>query len=1141
MEAFPRLNDGLITPSPSSTPTSTRKTSRASSSSPGRAKPSPSPSSLTPPSPITQPATRKNQNADLLIAPGFDRQTEMGNNNLSGDMGHSERLTARPRNKRHHTSEASPPSALLRSPVNQLSQSSKRRARQDSPSPGARTPYGSLYPPKGEKRKRTASLNDLHLSTDRNPLWLAIQPPPLPLPLPASILPTTSHIETSPSKRSSQHGVRRWHALMELVSTEEGYVRDLKILVRIYLEQLSSVVSLEEDARAEISRNSGELLALHKKVLRRLQRVITEEQVEKVKPATTQAERKVEKAIKRVAGIFIKEAASFHLYESFCAGHSQALDLIRQVRGLPEWDMYEKRCAVIVADERANVNTLITPDPNSREASEQSGTPAATRRHSTDIAPKESISLPHVSKLTMQDFLIKPIQRICRYPLILTQLQQGEKSLPSSPTSTGASHWHSGTSLEMAAEAQALEAMRQVAAKVDDARRRTDIAIKTRLISERVPEQALPQLTSQGTCLLSGSLDIIYYHETIAPLTTPVKVKYMGVFLYEGWLLIVKVLKNKTYEPRHWFPLASVTLSDIHEDDALLPSSFRLSSGDHYFECAAACVQEKNLWMRQITEVKNLSPASITTFSTSLEDRPLSPAQAPTRTPTRKSTSPLPFTAISESIASHASKRRFSLGAMEAHEISPVDPSSKDASEPVPPVPTASQSDNLATPAQMKTLLEGEMPTILIRRSSTNYRKMVDQCLGDVFSEECQAVRLQAQMKEALFQPPKLTTDSGSALAARNRMTKRDSILVKRQRSTVDATPQSITPLPKNGAAAKFALVRNKSAHAIGSAKELRRRTLAIPSFAFFEEREEFRGRGLSARPNTADSSAPSSQPSTPLASAVEPLTQSDFLTFSTKRHRPDRNSIADPESLENGSQRESKAIEIGALRDLNLLKDLPEIPKPKRRSTIMISSSLRNSDFGSRFSTISVRRSVERHNSDGPVYSVGQGLSNLEPDHSSRSLSSRLNPGKLFRKSMDLINLKRNFTIPSGYFNRSKANLSVERDDDASLTDRTRSEPPPSPVNHISKSTPAFHDSLTAWEIVPNMKLSRPDNKRAPSLGSASSTDHHHTRDETPPVPPLPLYAQTLHVSKSSLGRRSSQFIKHHLGKLNHSTPTNT
>jgi hypothetical protein len=587
---------------------------------------------------------------------------------------------------------------------------------------------------------------------------------------------------------------------------------------------------------------------------------------------------------------------------------------------------------------------------------------------------------------------------------------------------------------------------------------------------------------------------------------------------------------------------------------ALFPASFRLSSGDHHFECAAACVQvriderlddrqcliaeqEKLVWMKQIAEAKNQTPASISTFPTSLEDRPLSPVQSPTRTPTRKSTSPLPFTSLSESITAH--KRRFSLGTMDAHEVSPEDSSSKEASEPAPPVPTPSQSDNLATPAQMKTLLEGEMPTILIRRSSTNYRKMVDQCLGDVFSEECQTVRVQAQMKEALFQPPKLTTDAGSALAARN-ITKRDSILVRRQRSTADAAPQVTTPSPKGGAASKFALVRNKSAHAMGSAKELRRRTLAIPSFSFFEEREESRGRSQSARPNTADSSTPSSQPPTPM----EHLAQSDFITFSTRRNRAHRNTIAGQEFLENGSQKESGAIEINALRELNLLKDLPEVPKPKRRSTIMIPSSLRNSEFGNRLSTLSIRRSVERHNSDPlgvPVYSVGQGLSNVEPDHHHRSIKSRLNPGNLIRKSKELINLKRNFSIPSGYFNRSKVNLSaLERDDDASLPDRTRSEPPPSPVNHISKSTPAFQDALTAWELVPSMKLSRPDNKRAPSLGSASSTDYH-ARAETPPVPPLPLYAQTLQASKSSLRRRSSQFIQHHLGKLNNPTPTNT
>ena len=122
--------------------------------------------------------------------------------------------------------------------------------------------------------------------------------------------------------------------------------------------------------------------------------------------------------------------------------------------------------------------------------------------------------------------------------------------------------------------------------------------------------QVMPQLSLLGDCLLAGSLDVVYHHETLAPLDPPIKVKYLGAFLYGGWILLVKVLKNKVYEPRHWFPLSSVYMTDIPEEDgmsrqqhknsmlipcffnlALLPASFRLSCGDHHFEFAAACPQ----------------------------------------------------------------------------------------------------------------------------------------------------------------------------------------------------------------------------------------------------------------------------------------------------------------------------------------------------------------------------------------------------------------------------------------------------------------------------------------------------------------------------------------------------------------------
>ena len=180
-----------------------------------------------------------------------------------------------------------------------------------------------------------------------------------------------------------------------------------------------------------------------------------------------------------------------------------------------------------------------------------------------------------VKHIAFADYLIKPIQRICKYPLLLDQLLPS-KVLRSQTSPEGRSDVH--VVVESAAQA-----MRHVATSVDEARHRQDIATQSSLIFSRIslglaststiPSSLVQILTqdfllSLGTCILSGSLDVMHYHPT-RPLgqISNIKAKYLGAFLYSGgYLILVKVCKGRKYVPRHWFSLIDFEVSDVEDD-----------------------------------------------------------------------------------------------------------------------------------------------------------------------------------------------------------------------------------------------------------------------------------------------------------------------------------------------------------------------------------------------------------------------------------------------------------------------------------------------------------------------------------------------------------------------------------------------
>jgi hypothetical protein len=130
------------------------------------------------------------------------------------------------------------------------------------------------------------------------------------------------------------------------------------------------------------------------------------------------------------------------------------------------------------------------------------------------------------------DYLIKPVQRICQYHLLLDQLKVKK---PNKQSGTGA--FHEIGSQTDALVARASDLMRSAVDSVDDDRRRHEYHF---------------------------ALDVIY----LRPSTSAViKAKYLGVFLYVGgYIVMTKVVKGRMYDPFHWFPLNGFEVVDQKAD-----------------------------------------------------------------------------------------------------------------------------------------------------------------------------------------------------------------------------------------------------------------------------------------------------------------------------------------------------------------------------------------------------------------------------------------------------------------------------------------------------------------------------------------------------------------------------------------------
>ncbi|KAH7887609.1 hypothetical protein F5I97DRAFT_859415 [Phlebopus sp. FC_14] len=768
-----------------------------------------------------------------------------------------------------------------------------------------------------------------------------------------ALIPSLPLLENQAPTREKEH-LRRYHALLELLSTEAGYLLDLQILVSVYLRLLpilrnrpsspsSSNLSISHFSRSPstpglspfnatlraqsyphlcgssqqlpaplwteiygsapptayalpvkerekssvrhlfstedldaITRNAEDILNFHEKLVDELRTAVSPfgismssegisdegNAAQQRSPEDAVSSDDVRRAVNAVSIIFINHASCFDCYQTFCSGHPEAFELVRKVQQTfsAEWDAFEHRCTAIATEMRSDASTRLGQGRMSSEHVDSSvlGEVLAARkkrRHSLSSldASARPQGLPHVfssvnlkasnlsasecghsdkyistsrPRLLFMDYLIKPIQRICKYPLLLEQLQEATNGLrydssnSHASSSTSSAVEHSPRDTSHGAVRGALLSMRAVASSVDEARRQQEISVKSALIMSRIsqglvssagshsrpPHQSLTSafLSSLGPCRLAGSLDVIHYHGSNFARSGTVKAKYLGAFLFPGgFLVLVKVAKTKSYEAKHWFSLKGFELVDASTDNELLPSWFRLSSKGHTFELAASCQREKGVWMDAIRAALaedspwNEEPATSIQADTrgdhTLEDAPfemISPLptiqsipEIDAETALQNVGEPSPTPTQSNVLKPLRSHGRSEYTARSDH--------------PLPTIGGANRRSSLASSWAYQPSAS-ESTTFHLVRSTASAREQVDRGLLDVFSEKCLTARLRAHTREEdLFEAQNvtrsfsrsssgLTMASAMSVAAMNRLTKRESVLVPRRKSLVE-------------------------------------------------------------------------------------------------------------------------------------------------------------------------------------------------------------------------------------------------------------------------------------------------------------------------------------------------------------------
>ncbi|KAM4059431.1 rhoGEF domain-containing protein [Hirsutella rhossiliensis] len=225
---------------------------------------------------------------------------------------------------------------------------------------------------------------------------------------------------------ATERALQRRRILEELISTEEGYIGDVRFLMNVYVTILASLPAMCMGLRSSINKNLTEIVELHEEILGELHQAVPHSEYTQSQMTPSLATRTSPLAIDgpghrrwtsvdgvmghnnrmaylqgvpgmttepqvaaEVAKIFAKKMNRFFIYKEYGAKYELMIkDVASANQAMPQWETYQK-----------GLETLASILGSAKNADEKSK-----------------------KALTMGDLLVKPIQRVCKYPLLFAEL-----------------------------------------------------------------------------------------------------------------------------------------------------------------------------------------------------------------------------------------------------------------------------------------------------------------------------------------------------------------------------------------------------------------------------------------------------------------------------------------------------------------------------------------------------------------------------------------------------------------------------------------------------------------------------------------------------------------------------------------------